>query len=221
MRADGPPNRAALNEPKEGIDVASPFENLFRSSVPARDKLLSRLFGIFNEEVVRIWSRCSAAPYRDLGRPTLRRQGSDAWATLDFLLASRRDGRVFVAEMKCELEYERYKYLTLTAPSQLEHHRKPAFDFFLQAAREPSSVTASASGGTVPVHGAILLWGDATDAGRAATMARYGLADVLTVSAIVEDLNRWQPPEWTTFVADRQGWANELFDGLRALGNDR
>lgn len=197
--------------------MASPFETLFRSPVPARDKLLSRLFGIFNEEIVRIWCRCAAAPYRDLGRPTLRRQGS-AWATLDFLLASRRDNRVYVAEMKCELEYEKYKYLTLTAPSQLEHHRKQAFDLFLQAAREPSSVAVKTPEGAVPVHGAILVWGDATDTGRAATIARYGFADVLTVAAIVRDLNRWQSPEWAKFVADRRGWANELFDGLKAMG---
>jgi hypothetical protein len=199
--------------------MPSAFENLFRSPVPARDKLLARLFGIFNEDVVRIWSRCSAAPYENLGRPTLRRKGSDTWATLDFLLASRDSSRVFVAEMKCELEYENYKYLTLTDSSQLRHHRKPAFDLFLQAAADPSQVEVKTktSKGSLLVHGAVLVWGDATARGRAATIARYGFADVLTVSRMVQDLNRWQPPEWAAFITDRRRWTTDLFDGLTTL----
>jgi hypothetical protein len=197
--------------------VPSAFENLFRSPVPARDKLLARLFGIFNEDVVRIWSRCAAAPYKDLGRPTLRRRGSDTSATLDFLLATRDSSRIFVAEMKCELEYENYKYLALTDPSQLEHHRKPAFDLFLQAAADPSQVEVKTSKGPSPVHGAVLVWGDATATGRDTTIARYGFADVLTVSAMVQDLNRWQPPEWGAFITDRRRWTTDLFDGLTTL----
>ena len=197
--------------------MPSAFENLFRSPVPARDKLLARLFGIFNEDVVRIWSRCAAAPYKDLGRPTLRRKGSNTSATLDFLLATRDSGRVFVAEMKCELEYENYKYLTLTDPSQLQHHRKPAFDLFLQAAADSSQVDVETSKGPSLVHGAILVWGDATATGRDTTIARYGFADVLTVSAMVQDLNRWQPQEWGAFITDRRRWTTDLFDGLTAL----
>lgn len=194
--------------------MPSAFENLFRSPVPARDKLLARLFGIFNEDVVRIWSRCAGAPYEDLGRPTLRRKGSDAWATLDFLLAARDSSRVFVAEMKCELEYENYKYLTLTDPSQLQHHRKPAFDLFLQAAADPSRVDVKTSKGPALVHGAVLVWGDATAKGRDTTIARYGFADVLTLSAMVQDLNRWHPPEWDAFIIARRRWTTDLFDGL-------
>jgi hypothetical protein len=51
------------------------FPMLFRSSSSARDKFLSRLFGIFSEEIVRIWCRAPDAPYEDLGRPTIRYGG--------------------------------------------------------------------------------------------------------------------------------------------------
>ena len=119
--------------------MPSSLEVLFRTESRARDKLLARLFGIISEEVVRIWARCGDTPYADLGRPTLRRRGAETWSTLDFLLADR-DGRLFVAELKCELEYQNYKYLTLTDPSQLMHHRKRAFDLFLQAAADPAQV---------------------------------------------------------------------------------
>ena len=46
--------------------------DFFRSAEPARDKYLSRLFGLFSEEVVRTWCACPEAAYLDLGRPTLR-----------------------------------------------------------------------------------------------------------------------------------------------------
>jgi hypothetical protein len=39
--------------------------------------------------------------------------------------------------MKCELEYENYRYLSLQAAQQLDHHAKAkeAFRFFLQLAK--------------------------------------------------------------------------------------
>ena len=67
------------------------------------------------------------------------------------------------------------------------------------------------------VHGAILVWGDATASGKETTIAKYGFADVLTVSSMIQDLNRWKPTEWNTFISSRRGWTTELFDGLEAF----
>ena len=197
--------------------MPSSLEVLFRTQSRERDKLLARLFGIISEEVVRIWARCSAAPYADLGRPTLRVRGTELWATLDFLLAARNDGRLFVAELKCELEYQNYKYLTLTDPSLLKHHRKPAFELLLQAAADPAQVDVKTAKGPSTVHGAILVWGDATASGKEATIAKHGFADVLTISSMIQDLNRWKPTEWNAFISSRRGWTMELFDSLEAF----
>jgi len=95
------------------------FEEIFRTKNPARDKFLSRLFGLFSEEVVRYWCRCPAAPYEDLGRPTLRVPGEARGHTLDFTLRHKETVKVYVAEMKCELEFENYRYLRLTGAWQL------------------------------------------------------------------------------------------------------
>ena len=43
----------------------------------SRGKYLSRVFGIFSEEIVRIWAADPRAPFEDLGRPTLRVDGED------------------------------------------------------------------------------------------------------------------------------------------------
>ena len=104
------------------------FAQFFQSAEPARDNYLSRLFAFFAEDIVRAWCSCPLASYEDLGRPTLLVQGETRGHTLDFTLRKRVAGVPLVAELKCELAYERCRYLTLADPSQLlHHHGKPAF----------------------------------------------------------------------------------------------
>ena len=67
------------------------------------------------------------------------------------------------------------------------------------------------------VDGAILVWGDATAIGKEATIAKHGFADILTVSSMIQDLNRWKPTEWNTFISSRRRWTMEFFDGLEAF----
>lgn len=122
-----------------------------------------------------------------------------------------------MGELKCELEYQSYRYLTLTDPSQLEHHCKPAFKLLLQADADPAQVGVGTAKGPSTVHGAILVWGDATARGKETTIAKYGFADILTVSSMNQDLNRWESAEWKAFISHRRGWTMELFDGLESF----
>ena len=111
------------------------FKSIFQSNDRARDKFLSRLFGIFSEEIVRCWGRAVQAPYEDLGRPTVKSFCAKRGFTLDFTFRSRDNGAIYIAEMKCELEYENYRYLTLETPTQLDHHGNEAFQTFSNVAR--------------------------------------------------------------------------------------
>lgn len=92
------------------------FLSIFRQAdAPvARGKYLSRVFGIFSEEIVRMWARDHRCPYEDLGRPTLRKHGEKSGSTLDFTLRHKATGMSYVAELKCEIEYQNYKYLVLS-----------------------------------------------------------------------------------------------------------
>ena len=194
----------------------SNFEELFRSGTPQRDKFLSRLFGVFSEAVVREWCACPQSPYEDLGRPTLRPVATPGVRhTLDFTLRSRVDGESFIAELKCELEYEGYKYLRLVRPQQLEHHKGNAFRAFLAYAENPftADVTVTGIQSSGPV-GAVLIWGAVTDEGIAATREAFGFKDVLSVEGMVADLQRWESDAWRGHVAGLRGWAGELFDYL-------
>lgn len=169
---------------------------------------------MFAEEVVHCWSEDERAPYENLGRPTLRAVGDPALATLDFTLRSRADGRVYVAEQKAELAFERYRYLRLTDASQIAHHKLRAFNWFRDVALDPASHAVQVMAKPITVHGAILVWGATTPEGKAAAIATYGFADVLSIEDMLRDLRAWATPAWIARVEQLRGWSNELFDAL-------
>lgn len=199
---------------------ADHFPTLFRSSDGARDKFLARLFGIFSEEIVRIWCRAPEAPYEDLGRPTIRCADEKTGYTLDFTLRDKQDEKIYVSEMKCELQYENYRYLSLEAAQQLDHHARgkaasnEAFRRFLQVARTPASCVVTVKNKAQLVDGAILIWGHCTPQGREAVLAHYGLHSVLSVDAMVQDLIAWKNLDYLRLLDQRQTWCQELFTGL-------
>lgn len=199
---------------KEVMD--NKFTRIFKQqgADAARAKYLSRLFGVFSEQIVRIWAADPRSPYEDLGRPTLRLKGEPRGSTLDFTFAHRTTGKIYVVEMKCEIEYQDFKYLVLTDPSQLLHHKKPAFDAFLSVAAQDPQVQVFLKNNQIDVAGAILIWGAATPEGRQLVQTQHKLAAILTVADIVQDLQTWQNEQYRELLLQRKIWATELFDGL-------
>ena len=198
--------------------MPSRFINLFQvPGVGDRAKFLSRVFGIFSENIVRLWSASAGAPYEDLGRPTVRFDGEATRSTLDFTLRHKESNKIYVAEMKCEIEYRNFRYFVLTSNEQLDHHtKKPAFQSFLRAAREPGAARVTVDGRPVPVDGAILIWGVATPRGCADVREKSELAEVLTVESMVDDLTRSNDEGYVAMLEDRCKWLNEMFYGLAA-----
>ncbi len=197
------------------------FQQLFRSGNVRRDKFLARLFGIISEEIVRCWGKAPQAPYEDLGRPTLKEQsGSKRGSTLDFTFRSKDDGSVYVVEMKCELEFEHYRYLVLESASQLYHHKQPAFQRFLEVAKDQSRYTVFVSGRPQPVNGSILIWGSYTDQGRIRVRDYYGFSDILSVENMIRDLLLWHNQDYLDVLQRYADWCGHLFDGLIRLDKD-
>jgi hypothetical protein len=186
------------------------FEEFFHSTVPARDKFLSRLFGLFSEDVVRHWCGHPEARYEDLGRPTLRFPSEARGLTLDFTFRDRRTGRSFAGELKCELEWGSYSFLRLSDPAQLSHHRNPAFQKFLSLAKEPGASSVTVSGKPMVVDGAVLVWGATTPAGCEAVKSLFGFVDVLSVEEMLSDLDRWRPVAWSARIQEIGSWCAEL-----------
>lgn len=189
------------------------LEEVFRSATPGRDSFLSRLFGIFSEEVVHHWCRQPHALYEDLGRPSLYSDGAYRH-TLDFMLRSRETGDVYISELKCELQFENYRYLRLRDESQLRLGKRGAsFDAFMALARDPSAYEIRVNAKRMTPAGVILVWGAMHPDGKAMA-AGHQIADVLSIEDMLDDLSLWKPIEWSDRVRELRGWSNALFDHL-------
>lgn len=198
----------------------------FQSGSSCRDNFLSRLFAICSEELVRYWGTMQSSAYDYIGRPTIYPRGESGYTTLDFAFRRRADGRCLVAEMKCELAYCDYRYMTLTSTEQVERHvteqrkqGKKSFARFLEAAKTPSAYTCKV---TTPSNrqvqfeysGAILVWGRTTVEGQNAVMSQYGFVDVLSIESMVNDLLRSGHEPFREFLRVRQAWCKEMFTKL-------
>lgn len=189
------------------------FEDVFRTGDARRDNYRSRLFGMFSEDIARIWGQNPSAPYRYLGRPTIF--DGAAYATVDFLFGAP-DGRRFVAEQKSELAWMSYAYLRLVDGKQVDHHAgKPAFDWFLEAAREPAKRPVRVAGKPVAVDGAILVWGAVEPEGRQSAIETFGFHDVLSLESMLDDLRAWQDPAWAARLDELDAWSSGLLEALR------
>ncbi len=191
------------------------FDDFFHHRDTRRDNYLSRLFGLFSEKVVHAWCADENAPYEDLGRPILREAEESSWSVLDFTLRRRSSGKTYAAEMKCELAFEKYRYLTLIDSNQLGHHMTSvAFAKILALANGSKVFDVRCQGKPVVVDGAILVWGAVTPEGRDTVIRTYGFADVLSVESMVSDLQTWRPSGWADLIDCHRGWSVELFDFL-------
>ncbi len=192
------------------------FVSIFKQSQAplARGKFLSRVFGIFSEEIVRVWTNDPNSPYADLGRPTLRQDHNSKGHTLDFTLRDNLSKKTFVAEMKCEIEYQDFRYLILSEIKQLEHHKKDSFAAFLDIANNPKSYRTYVEKKILEVDGAILIWGAVTSGGRQIVKQAFGFSDILTIAEMITDLNNWRNEEFRDLVKSRAQWSTELFAGL-------
>ena len=200
--------------------LTSQFVSLFQVPVdPERGKFLSRVFGIFSEEIVRLWSAAAAAPYEDLGRPTIRFNDAPAYSTLDFTLRHRVSRKVYVAELKCEIEYQGFRYFVLKSADQLAHHNKRAFQTLLRAAHTPSEARTIVRGRPVPIDGAILIWGSSTESGAAAVKEQHKFADVLTIESMIGELIESNNEGYHTMLRARRKWLDEMFIGLAECKN--
>jgi hypothetical protein len=204
------------------LESGRSFQGFFQSADVLRDNFLARTFGLFSEEIVRIWCRDPNSPYEDLGRPKLALQGSaDRGHVLDFALRSRRDGRLYVGEMKCEITFENYRSMTLRSRSQLDRHtkEKEAFRRFLAVARDPSAYQITVNGRAVTAHGAILVWGACTPEGRREVVDGTGILEVLSLEEVISTLIRAKNAEYASFVERQRRRCEELFDFLSPASN--
>lgn len=199
--------------------MSTPLREIFDGSDDPgrlRSKYLSRLFGIFSERIVSIWAGDMRAPYENLGRPTVRGAQDVRGHTLDFTLRERATGKVYVSEMKCEIEYLNFRFFHLENVGQLCHHAKPAFEAFRKSALAPARMDVRVGGKSVPIDGAVLIWGSVCPEAKGRIQTEAGFHDILSLDCICSDLARWQNPDFLGMIGQYRAWSDRLFDGLVA-----
>jgi len=146
--------------------------------------------------------------------PTIYYGEEGKYCILDFLLKDKK-GELFVTEMKCEIEYQRYKFFTLSDPEQIVHHNKNAFRKFLQLGQNPNQYTVKVKGEEKPcIKGIALIWGRVDQEKKHLISSEYNISHILCLEAITNDLLNWNDSNYKNLIEDRMTWMEELFNGL-------
>jgi hypothetical protein len=197
------------------IDFSTLFDHRPNS---IQDKFLSRLFGIFSEEIVPIWaSEKTLAPYVSKGRPTLRMKDKRHY-TFDFTLKDKKTRKTYVCEQKCWFEYENYKHFTLQTTDQVDYltgsNSSNSFNRFLELGKDHSKYPVYVDGEKTDIAGIVLIWGKVSDKSKTLVKRHYNLHDILSLEAIVNDLVSWKTSEFRSWTLEKRRWSNQLFDGI-------
>lgn len=206
----------------------------------SRGRFLSRLFGIFSEEIVKIWCENNKSPYKNIGRPTLITSDGNYYV-LDFTFVDKENNK-FIVEMKSEIQYENYKYMVLDPDKNvdyLSHHlKKRAFKLFVNK----SWVMLKIKGKEVvdeEKFGTILIWGSLEERFSITSSMpsseeqeflnnmnskwknmykEFNNVDrILSVEHMINNLIEWKDENYLDFVKKYQDHSNELFNNLKGI----
>ena len=194
-----------------------------------REKFLSRLFGILSEEIVKVWCDNCKSPYKDLGRPSLYEDGKYTGTTLDFTFKDRITDKIYIVEMKCEIQYENFKYFYLSDDSELnrflDHHNKKAFERFKKLPTEsdkyiikyPDPEFSTKKKQLDNIDGIILIWGKVDQEkieNKKIESSSFNFHQILSVERMISDLIEWEDEDYKCMIDAYQCWSNDMFDQL-------
>ena len=185
-----------------------------------RNKFLARIFGIFNEEIVRIWCKSPTTPYIDLGRPTIYAKNAKKGNTLDFTLMKKGTGEIFIAEMKSWLAYNKYKFLELDSDFDFETYagKSTSFKNFLKLTKNPKKfkvkIKKNKKREVKTAEGGILIWPVVKETSKKSLCEKYGFHDILSLEDIISDLIKEKNVEYINFLKEKKSWIDYLFSNL-------
>jgi len=154
-----------------------------------RDRFISRFFGIFSEEIAGLYfEHEKLSKYQNLGRPTIKK-GND-WRTLDFTLKHKETNKIYICEMKCEMQYQNFSRLELESSKQIEFHKaKEAFKWFLEIASNKNAFKVEVNDGgrknEVEIDGIILLWGKTDEEKLKQIQEEFNIHDILSLEKMI------------------------------------
>lgn len=182
---------------------------------------LSRVFGIFREEIVKYWVDNDQCEYEDLGRPTIIKKSDGGKVTLDYTF--KKGETVFIVEQKNFYGYSNGRLAEISTSetfieafeqwSKSKAKQTLAWDYFLNF--DPNNYIVQVNKQETLVDGRILIWADYTNEGKQMLMEKLNLKDIISVNEILNDLRKWGDKKYLEFITSREKWVMELFNGLR------
>ncbi len=191
--------------------------NLNDEALVERDNFLSRLLGIFSEDLVTIWSSEQKSKYRSIGkgRPNLYYKDSKKPFTLDFTLQEKTSRSIYMCEMKCWLSYEKYKYTELGSVKQIEKllgsSDFKALKHFCRFSESQKGYKVLVDKIPQNIDGTILIWSSVNKETKEEIKNKYHFHDILSFEEIVNDLIKWKSEKYQTLIKTKYYWISHLF----------
>ena len=200
--------------------------NLFTDNLNSKQvNFLSRIVGVFSEEIVRFWLENERCKYINIGRPQVSTSGDPKNYTLDFLLQNTKTKKYFIAEQKC---FFGFKNGTLKKISEVETFTMEfekwstkksistiAWDRFINFDKDTSVVSNKQK--KYSVSGKVLIWASYDKKAKENFQKKYKLSDVISFEHIIRDLKDWSDESYIKFIKEKQKWINELFKNFTTL----
>jgi hypothetical protein len=192
---------------------------------------ISRFFGIFAEEIVKIWAENGKNEYNNLGKPSRYDKGNDycfkvnnlsnsecngykySHITYDFLF--EKDNEYFIVEQKNELSYEKFKNMILNNQDMInDKMKKKSFKKFIEIPN--NSIKFIYNNDTKYIKGKILIWGSITDDSEILENIKneYGIYEIISLEKIIEDLIEWKDKSFIDFLKNKKQLVIDFIDFL-------
>jgi hypothetical protein len=178
----------------------------------------SRIFGIFSEEIVRIWLKNPKCKYEDLGRPTLYDLNDTRLAQLDFTFRDRETNKIYIVEQKCFYGYRKGKMATISTSddfiknfeswSTRKMKQTKAWECFINF---PKNYHVKVQKEKKHIDGRILIWAKYEEDGKKELIKNLKINDIISIEEIIKDLNKWQDKDYFDFIRNKKNLINELF----------
>ena len=179
-----------------------------------KDKFISRFFGIFNEKIAELYFNSPYSKYKNLGRPTIK-YGKEKY-TFDFTLQNKETNKIYVCEMKCEMQFNNYKRLLLENIDQILSHKKVSFIYFLDISKNKSKHKIEVDKKEIKTDGIILLWGKITNDTNALLKIKehFGFYEIISLEKLINIMVENNYNEYYQYINEKREWINNFFDEI-------
>lgn len=188
---------------------------------------LSRIYGVFSEEIVKIWcDNENNKEFEYIGKPHIN-IGNRKPLELDHLLKSKNT--YFIVEQKNFHGYKNGKLASMEdtdsffknfetwSKEKSKNQKSKAWDIFINFREHPKEVKYN--GESFPDIKTLLIWSKGTPEGKRKFIENSGIgvSEVLFLLDIKNDLIQWDDQKYKELIKGKKEWIDELFNDLLVI----